>query len=113
AAAKDSDGVLHLAFDHSWTDYAGAGAADVRAVEAMGAALEGTGKPLVVSSGLVFAPGIVGTEEDPGDLGAAGAVRVAGEEATLALAGRGVRSSVLRLANSVHGRGDHGFVPRL
>ncbi|MFI7342204.1 SDR family oxidoreductase [Streptomyces sp. NPDC050085] len=112
-AAKDSDGVLHLAFDHSWTDYAAAGAADVRAVEAMGGALEGTGKPLVVTSGLCFAPGIVGSEDDPGSPRAAGAIRVPAENATLALAERGVRASVLRLAGSVHGKGDHGFVARL
>ncbi|MEV3858346.1 SDR family oxidoreductase [Streptomyces sp. NPDC050095] len=112
-AAKDSDGVLHLAFDHSWTDYAAAGAADVRAVEAMGGALEGTGKPLVVTSGLCFAPGIVGSEDDPGSPLAAGAIRVPAENATLALAERGVRASVLRLAGSVHGKGDHGFVARL
>ncbi|MBO1336001.1 SDR family oxidoreductase [Streptomyces sp. VRA16 Mangrove soil] len=113
AAAKDADGVLHLAFDHSFADYQGAGAADLRAVEAMGAALEGTGTPLVVTSGLVFEPGIRGTEDDPGCTASAGSVRVASENATLALADRGVRAIVLRLAASVHGAGDPGFVARL
>ncbi|MFI6880837.1 SDR family oxidoreductase [Streptomyces sp. NPDC050400] len=110
AAAKDSDGVLHLAFDHSFTDHAAAAVADLRVVESMGAALEGTDKPFVVTSALQLAPGRLGTEDDPMKSGAS---RSATEDATLALAGRGVRSVVLRLAASVHGRGDHGFVPRL
>ncbi|MFE6889711.1 SDR family oxidoreductase [Streptomyces sp. NPDC057694] len=113
AAAKDTDGVAHLAFDHTFTDHAGAGRADLRAVEAMGAALEGTGKPLVVTSGMVTEAGRPATEDLPGDLNSPGAARVATESATLALAGRGVRTSVLRLPASVHGRGDGGFVPRL
>ncbi|MEU6847088.1 SDR family oxidoreductase [Streptomyces sp. NPDC046716] len=112
-AAKETDGVIHLAFDHSFTDHAGAGRADLRAVETMGAALEGTGKPLVVTSGMVTEPGLVATEDLPGDPRSAGAARVPSEAATLALAGRGVRASVLRLPASVHGRGDGGFVPRL
>ncbi|MEV5614128.1 SDR family oxidoreductase [Streptomyces sp. NPDC052225] len=110
AAAKDADGVAHLAFDHSFTDHAGASAADLRVVEAIGAALEGTGKPFVVSSPLMVAPGRVAAEDDPA-LATAG--RAPAENAALALAQRGVRAVALRLAASVHGRGDHGFVPRL
>ncbi|WP_306318668.1 MULTISPECIES: SDR family oxidoreductase [unclassified Streptomyces] len=113
AAAKDADGVLHLAFDHTFTDHAGAGAADLRAIEAMGTALADTGKPLVATSGLLFEHGHHGTEDDPGSTASPGGVRVASENAALALAERGVRASVLRLAASVHGAGDPGFVARL
>ncbi|MEU6374476.1 SDR family oxidoreductase [Streptomyces sp. NPDC046909] len=110
AAAAAADGVAHLAFKHDdFTDLAGAGAADLRAVEALGEALEGSGKPLVVTSGLGFKPGTVGTETDPA---APGSHRGPSEAATLALADRGVRSVVLRLP-IVHGPDDPGFVPRL
>jgi nucleoside-diphosphate-sugar epimerase len=74
-------------------------------------ALEGTGKPFVVTSGLLTAPGRLGTEEDPVDPDSPGKHRHASEAATLALAERGVSSSVLRLPPSVHGEGDYGFVP--
>src|SRR5437773_1856704 len=111
SGAVASDGVIHLAFMHDVPDYAGAGAADLRAVETIGAALEGSGKPFVVTSGtLGLTPGHLATEQDPG---LPAAPRVASEHAAIALAARGVRSSVVRLARSVHGVGDHGFVPRL
>jgi nucleoside-diphosphate-sugar epimerase len=99
--AATSDGVIHLAFDNSFVDYAGSSAVDLRAVETMGAALDGSGKPFVVTSGtlaLAFTPG-VGTEDDASD---AALPRVASEHATTALAERGVRSSVVRLAPCVH-----------
>jgi nucleoside-diphosphate-sugar epimerase len=111
-AAAAADGVAHLAFKHDFTDLAGAGAADLHAVEAMGEALEGSGRPLVVTSGLGFKPGILGTEEDPSDPAGAGAHRAPTDASTLALADRGVRSVILRLP-IVHGHDDPGFVPRL
>jgi nucleoside-diphosphate-sugar epimerase len=114
AGAASADGVIHLAYMHDFSDYAGAGVADLRAVETIGAALEGSGKPFVVASGtLGITPGRLGTEEDPGDPGSAAAPRVASENAAIALAEHGVRSSVVRLAPSVHGLGDRGFVPTL
>ncbi|MFF4347303.1 NAD-dependent epimerase/dehydratase family protein [Streptomyces sp. NPDC001530] len=87
------------------------GVIDLRAIEAIGAALEGSGKPFVVTSGtLIAGQGHPATEEDPA---APDTHRTAAENATIALAERGVRSSIVRLAPSVHGEGDHGFVPRL
>jgi nucleoside-diphosphate-sugar epimerase len=91
AAAAAVDGVIHLAFQHGISDFAAALTTDLRAVETMGAALEGTGKPFVTTSHL------------NGE---------ASENAVLALAG--VRSSVVSLSLSVHDEGDkHGFMPRL
>ncbi|MEV5875238.1 SDR family oxidoreductase [Streptomyces sp. NPDC052101] len=110
-AAAQADGVIHLATKHSGTDAHAAGAADLRAIEAMGAALAGSGRPFVVTSGtLIAAAGRLVTEEDGP---APGTHRTASEEAAVALAADGVRSSLVRLAPSVHGRGDQGFVPRL
>jgi nucleoside-diphosphate-sugar epimerase len=84
-------------------------------VEALGAALAGTAKPLVVTSGtLALTPGRLGTEEDAPDPDSVAAPRVPTEVAVIALAERGVRSSVVRLAPTVHGAGDkRGFVPSL
>jgi uncharacterized protein YbjT (DUF2867 family) len=80
--AVAADGVVHLAFMHDFSDYAGASAADLRAVEAIGEALDGSGKPFVITSGtlmLAFAltPGRLGTEEDAIDTGSPPRPRVA------------------------------------
>jgi len=92
SGASAADGVIHLAFKHDFADFAGALATDLRAVETLGAALEGSGKPLVI------------TAHFNGD---------ASDQAALALAERGVRTSIVSLAPSVHGEDDKGFVPRL
>jgi nucleoside-diphosphate-sugar epimerase len=114
AGAAASDGVIHTAYIHDFSNMAASARADLRAVEALGAALEGSGRPLVITSGVAVLPsGRLGTEDDEPDRNSAGAHRIASEDAALALAQRGVRSSVVRLAASVHGEGDHGFVPRL
>src|SRR5205085_4102849 len=94
------------------TDFAASAQIDLRTVETLGAALEGTGKPLVITSGtlLLASLGRLGTEEDVAN---PALPRVASENTAIALAERGVRSSVVRLAPSVHDEGDTGFVPRL
>ncbi|MFI0742942.1 SDR family oxidoreductase [Streptomyces sp. NPDC021100] len=113
--AAAADGVVHLAYRHDLM-YAGdlttAGEVDLRAVEALGAALEGSGKPLVSASGsaIVQASGPLATEEDPA---APGTHRTPAEDAVLALAGRGVRASAVRLPPTVHGRGDRAFLPEV
>jgi len=120
-AAGASDGVIHLAFSVDMVrsgDFQGAVDADRRAVEALGEALTGSGRPLVIASAtVVLAPGRVGTEQDaPGlDPAAAGGprARLATEQVTLSFAALGVRSSVVRLATTCYGDGDHGFLAAL
>jgi nucleoside-diphosphate-sugar epimerase len=122
-AAGASDGVIHLAFKHDLAftgDFEGAAGADRQAVETFGNALAGSGKPFVIASGtLGVAPGRVATERDglePGAgaaHGAGPAMRMGTAQVTLALAGRGVRSAVLRLPPTVHGDGDNGFMAAL
>jgi len=108
--AGSADGVIHLAFKHDFTSFEAAAAADALAIEAMGAALKGTGKPFVATSGtLMLMPGILGTEEHA----SIQSTPRRSEEAALVLAGHGVRSSIVRLAPSVHGEGEQGFVPTL
>jgi nucleoside-diphosphate-sugar epimerase len=112
--AAVSDGVIHTAFIHDFSDYAAAAETDRLAVEALGGALADSGRPFVVTSGIaLLTPGRVGTEEDSPDPGSAAAPRIAAEQAALSLSVRGVRVSVVRLPPSVHGDGDHGFVPAL
>jgi nucleoside-diphosphate-sugar epimerase len=112
--AADSDGVIHTAFIHDFADIAAAGETDKLAIEALGAALAGSGRLFVVTSAIaLLAPGRVGTEADAPDPGSAFAHRIASEGAALALESRGVRVSVVRLPPSVHGEGDHAFVPAL
>src|ERR1700727_537339 len=120
-AAAAADGVIHLAFKHDIAftgDFVGAATADRTAVDTFGDALAGSGKPFVIASGLLgLTPGKVATERDvlTPDSGAGHgegpSARLATAHATLALADRGVRSSVLRLPPTVHGDGDTAFMP--
>lgn len=122
-AAADSDGVIHLAFQHEVAfergDFATAAEVDRRAVEAMGGALVGSGRPLVLASGILgLAPGRTATEDDglvpnAAIRGNPLGLRHATALLTLSLRGVGVRSSVLRLPPTVHGDGDTGFVAGL
>jgi nucleoside-diphosphate-sugar epimerase len=113
AAAAGSDGVIHLAFRHDFDDYAGAAETDLRAVEAMGKALVGSDRPFVTTSGtlaLAFVAQGFATEQDTLPTGP----RIDSENATIALAERGVRSSVIRLSPLVHSTSDHhGFAHTL
>jgi nucleoside-diphosphate-sugar epimerase len=114
AGARACEGVIHTAFIHDFSQFAANAAIDRRAIEAMGAVLAGSGRPFVVTSGTAgLAPGRIGTEDDAGDPRSATAPRIPSEEAAVAMASRGVRTSVVRLPPSVHGDGDHGFVPML
>ena len=107
AGARDTDGVAHLAFVHDFSDLPGAARTDRAAVDAFGEELAGSGRPLVIASGVLG----LASERDVPDTGSH--PRIATALAAVALAQRGVRSSVVRLAPTVHGEGDHGFVARL
>jgi nucleoside-diphosphate-sugar epimerase len=115
AAAAASDGVIHLAYRHDFdSDFVGAAETDLRVVEAMGEVLAGSDRPFVNTSGTLllalFAHGRVATENDTAEAGP----RIDSENATIALAERGVRSSVIRLSPLVHSTLDHhGFAHRL
>jgi nucleoside-diphosphate-sugar epimerase len=111
SGAAATDGVIHTAFIHDFSNYAPAAEKDRLAIEAMANALVGSDRPLVVTSGtlLLQRQGPLATE---GDAPVPNFPRQSEQEA-MAAAGRGVRASVLRLPPSVHGDGDHGFVPAL
>ncbi|MEU2206644.1 SDR family oxidoreductase [Streptomyces hygroscopicus] len=116
--AAASDGVIHLAFKHDTAftgDFQGAAEADRRAVDAFGDALAGTDRPFVLASGLVgLLPGRVATERDrPTIDDSPVSIRWATAQAVLALASRGIRSSVVRLSPTCHGEGDNGFMAAL
>ena len=112
--AVASDGVIHCAYIHDFSDMAAAGAADRGAIETIGAALAGSDRPFVVTSGtLLVSPGRLAAEEAMPVIGPASHPRALAEALALSLASQGVRVSLIRLPPSVHGDGDHGFVPAL
>jgi nucleoside-diphosphate-sugar epimerase len=109
--ANESDGVIHTAYNHGFTDMTKAAEADRCAIETIGAALAGSDRPLVVAAGT---PGLwsghVVTEDEKFE----SPIARFSEDAALVLTAQGVRVSVMRLPRSVHGEGDlHGFIPRL
>jgi len=92
SGAAAADGVIHLAFNHDFSDFAGSLRTDLRVIEAIGTVLKGTGKSFIV------------TDHANGE---------ASENAAIALAEQGVRTSIVSLAPTVHGEGDKGFIPGL
>ena len=113
SGAKATDGVVHLAFIRDFNDFAGAAAADIAAIEAMGEALAGTGKPLVIASGtLGVSTGKLATEDTDPDRSHPMSIRYSAADLVYSLSReKQVRGSVVRLSPTVHGTEDWGFVP--
>jgi nucleoside-diphosphate-sugar epimerase len=108
--ASVADAVIHAGFIHDFANYAAAAETDRRAIETIGAVLAGSERSFIVTSGTALAAlGRVATEVD----GANSNFPRKSEEAAASAAAAGARVSVLRLPPSVHGVGDHGFVPLL
>ena len=108
--AEKTDGTIHLAFSHDFNDFAAGAELDRRAIEVLGDSLAGSDRPLVVAGGILWlSPGHNLTE----DQAAPPELPRFSEAAVLGLTDRGVRTAVVRLPPSVHGEGDHGFVPYL
>lgn len=112
--AAASDGVIHTAFIHDFTKFKENCEIDRQAIGALGSALAGSSRRLIVTSGTALVnPGELALETDTPASGSTAHPRVATEEAAAEQLARGVNLSVVRLSPSVHGDGDHGFVPML
>ncbi len=113
SGAANADGVIHTAFNHDFSTFKENCETDRRVIQTLGETLAGTKRPLVVTSGIGVLPPL-GRLAVEGDMpGQAVNPRVASEEAADVVAAMGVQISIMRLPPSVHGAGDHGFVPML
>jgi nucleoside-diphosphate-sugar epimerase len=110
AGVDGADGVIHTAFIHDFSAHEDAAAVDFAAVQLFGDLLDGSDRPLVIASGIL---GAVSLETDRPDPALSWSPRRATEEMLLGFSERGVRSSAVRLAPTVHGEGDHGFMAAL
>lgn len=110
--AETTDGTIHCGFVHDFSNFAKSCETDRLAIETIGSALAGSDRPFLNTSGLAgLSLGRLSTEEDAPALDAT--PRAPSEGLALGLAARGVRVGIVRLSPSVHGAGDHGFVPAL
>lgn len=110
AGARDSEGVVHVGFVHDFAKYKQMCELDRQVIAALGRGLLGSDKPLIATAGTIRTM----TEDDRYTPGASETIpRAASEEAVDALVAQGVRAGIVRPSPSVHGEGDHGFVPML
>jgi nucleoside-diphosphate-sugar epimerase len=111
-AVEQSDGVIHAGYIHDFSRMDYAAEVDQRAILAMGDVLKGSDRPLIVTSGTALvSPGSLATEHIRPMPGAH--PRSNSNVAALTLADRGVRVALVRLPPTVHGAGDHGFIPMI
>lgn len=109
SGAEMADGVIHCAFNHDFSKFAANCEQDRRAIELLGSTLSGSGRPLVVTSGIgPLAPGRPATEEDA-PMPTTATYPRASEQTALVVGGRGVHTSVVRLPQ-VHDPVKQGFV---
>ncbi len=112
--AAAAEAVIHTAFNHDFSKFEVNCETDRQVIETLGSVLTGSDRPLIITSGIgILATGQLATEESAPRSGPAAHPRAASEEAADAVAARGVHVCVVRLAASVHGEGDHAFVPLL
>ncbi|MEN0579270.1 SDR family oxidoreductase [Phytobacter palmae] len=110
--ANRADAVIHTAFNHDFSRFSENCAQDERAIRILGDALRGSDRPLLVTSGLaMIAQGRLATENDLPFVAPSYPRR--SEPAARELAENGVRAATVRLPPTVHGVGDHGFIPIL
>ena len=108
--AEAADGVIHAGFVHDFANFARCCAVDQRAIATIGEVLVGSNRPFVVTSGTPGVKGRAATERDAGErTNPVASLRLPAEDITLALAERGVRSSLVRLPRSVHGASERGW----
>ena len=116
SGAAVCDGVIHTAFIHDFSKFQENCETDRGVIAAIGSVLAGSNRPLIVTSGTGFGIAVLGgiaTENNAANPKINPHPRIASEEAAAAVAAQGVNVSIMRLPPSVHGKGDHGFVPRL
>ena len=111
AGAEAAEAVIHLANKHDWSNPAASAAAERAAVQTIGDALAGTGRPFLFASGVAgLTQGRPATEDDPSPFHGPDSPRGGSENLALEFVGRGVHAVSLRFAPTVHGTGDHGFI---
>lgn len=106
--------MIHAGFNHDFSRFKENCESDRHIIAALGDALSGSDRPFLVTSGTgLLQLGRPATEDDLPNVGSSVIPRVATEEAVAAIVERGIKASLIRLPPSVHGTGDHGFVPML
>lgn len=113
SGAAACDAVIHTAFNHDFSKFKENCETDRQVIGALASVLAGTGKPLVITSGVGLLGGAdrIVTEDDVPKTGSGAIPRYASEEAAHAAKALGVDAYIMRLPPTVHGEGDHGFVP--
>jgi len=111
--AAQCDAVIHTAFNHDFSRFKANCEDDRKVIGALGAALAGSARPLIITSGVgLLNLGRIATEDDT-PAGSDITPRAASEEAAAAAAAKGTKTYIVRLPPTVHGKGDHGFVPMI
>jgi nucleoside-diphosphate-sugar epimerase len=111
--AEQADGIIHTAFGLDLSDIAKSSIEEQQAIEAFGEVFAGSDRPLIVTSGLGFAPAGEMLAEEVELPQMPGFPRNP-EQALRAIQARGVRAAVVRLPRTVHGANEqHGFMPML